>query len=57
MVTQAPRTSLPLLGPWAPPRDATWTVTYHDGRTEDLTEDELRERFGARVVEAKERRA
>lgn len=55
-----PRTALPLLGPWAPPPmrpAATWTVTYHDGRAEDVTEEELRARFGATVTEPKERRA
>jgi hypothetical protein len=45
----APRTALPLLGPWAP-QLLPITITYHDGRTEHVTEEELRARFGAHVA-------
>jgi hypothetical protein len=48
----APLTALPLLGPWALPctEPRVVTVTYHDGRTEDVTEEELRARFGAHTA-------
>ncbi len=52
-----PRTALPRLGPWAPscaePR--TVTITYHDGRSEETTAEELHRRFGAQVVEPSRR--
>jgi hypothetical protein len=53
MSSHEPRTSLPLLGPWAPTRTADVTITYNDGREEEVTVEELQRIMpGAVVVDA-----